>query len=122
MQVKFIHFIASGLGVTFVALGVIGIFLPILPSTPFFLLAAWLFFKSNKRAHDWLYRQPGIGTALTKWQTSGAIGRSSKFLAIGTMLISIGLIILQPVALMLKYLLIGIIVTVALFILTRPEK
>lgn len=80
-----------------VLLGIIGIFLPLLPTTPFVLFAAWCFLKSSDDAHKWIYRQPVLGNALKNWEKNRSISRSAKKLAIITILIS-GVLIWLSVA------------------------
>lgn len=51
----------------FVVLGLLGAFLPVLPTTPFMILALWGFSKSSRRFHQWLYHHRIFGPGLQKW-------------------------------------------------------
>lgn len=65
-------------GLTFVALGVIGAFLPVLPTTPFMILAAACFARSSTRLENWLLDHERFGPLLRDWRTRGAIPKRAK--------------------------------------------
>ncbi|PID44452.1 MAG: hypothetical protein CSB48_01860 [Proteobacteria bacterium] len=68
-----------------VVLGIAGIFLPILPTTPFLLLAAWCFAKSSARFHKWLTGHPQLGPFINSWQSGQGIPRRIRNRAIVVM-------------------------------------
>lgn len=74
-----------------VALGVIGIFLPVLPTTPFLLLAAACFMRSSKRFYLWLVNHPHLGPWIVDYLEGQGIPLKGKVYAIGLMWLSIGL-------------------------------
>ena len=67
------------------ALGVIGVVLPGLPTVPFILLSAYAAARGSRRLHRWLLGHPRFGPMIHDWQAHGAVARRSKVLAIGTM-------------------------------------
>lgn len=69
-------------GLLFVALGFIGAFLPILPTTPFLILAAACFARSSRRFESWLLDHSRFGPLLRDWRQRGAIPRKAKFAAL----------------------------------------
>ncbi len=75
---KVLWFIA---GCTCVALGTIGIILPLLPTVPFLLLAAVCFAKSSNKAHSWLINHKILGPPIQDWYSSGAIRKPAKIAA-----------------------------------------
>jgi uncharacterized protein len=76
------------LGLLAVALGVIGIFLPLLPTVPFMLLAAFLFARSNPEWEQRILRHRRFGPPVRAWRERGAIGRRGKVAALAALTVS----------------------------------
>lgn len=101
-------------------LGVVGVFLPLVPTVPFLLLAAWCFSRSSPRLHNWLLRHPVFGPSIRDWRDSGAISRRGKRMASISIAAVFGLsIVLQlpPLLLAVQALVLGLVL---IFIWTRP--
>ena len=77
-------------GAVSLVLGFIGIFLPLLPTTPFVLLAAACFARGSERFHDWLVSHPRFGPLVRDWQAHRSIPLRAKCLALSMMWISMG--------------------------------
>lgn len=75
------RYIWGSIGLIAVGLGFIGIFLPLLPTVPFLLLAAFCFARSSERLHNWMMEHPTLGPPIHDWQKNGAISRRAKKLA-----------------------------------------
>lgn len=67
-----------GLAYACVGLGLAGVVLPLVPTTPFLLLAAWAASRGSPRLHRWLYEHPYIGRVLLAWERERAVPRSAK--------------------------------------------
>jgi uncharacterized membrane protein YbaN (DUF454 family) len=83
------RFIYISIGVVAVALGVLGIALPLLPTTPFLLVAAWAFAKSSPRLEHWLVNHARFGPPIEAWRARGAIPTRVKIVALVTMCLSL---------------------------------
>ena len=66
-------------------LGILGVFLPGLPTTPFILVAAYAAARGSKRLHDRLLAHRTFGPMIRDWQATGAVSRRAKYWAIGMM-------------------------------------
>ena len=75
-------------GSLFLALGVIGIFLPVLPTTPFLLLAAALFFKGSPRIYNWLLEHKYLGPYIRSFREERAIPLRAKIISVALLWIT----------------------------------
>lgn len=109
-------------GLILTGLGAIGLFLPLLPTTPFLLLAAYCFSRSSERLHRWLLASPALGTLIEDWERHRAIRRRAKWVCTALLLAAIswpiadGRVRGAPLVAVL-----GTIVAVLAFVWTRPD-
>jgi uncharacterized protein len=87
---RLVRLLCVGAGVLALALGLIGIVVPVLPTTPFVLLAAACFARSSVRLHDAMLAHRVAGPIIHEWQTHRAMPRRVKRVAYGLMLLSFG--------------------------------
>jgi uncharacterized protein len=74
-------------GFILVGLATLGIFLPLLPTTPLLLLAAACFAKSSERCHRWLMEHPVFGGIIGNWHNKRCIPKKAKIAAIASILV-----------------------------------
>jgi uncharacterized membrane protein YbaN (DUF454 family) len=108
-------------GVVFVAVGAVGILMPLLPTTPFLLLAAYCFARSSPKLHDWLLNQPTFGPLISNWDRYGSIDRPTKRIAMIVILLTLGITLVIGVPWWALALQVVVLATATAFILTRPE-
>jgi uncharacterized protein len=108
-------------GIIFLVIGLIGIIVPLLPTTPFVLLAAFCFQKGSDRLHQWLISHPRFGPLIGDWRERGAIPRYAKrnaMIALAAVLLISWLVGVGTHILLIQ----GVVLAaVATFILTRPD-
>ncbi len=108
------------IGITSLVLGIIGAFLPVLPTTVFILIAAWAFAKSSTRLHQALLDHPRTGPAIRAWRYNQCIPVKGKIAAVISMMIS--WVIVWFTTTPLTSLVVAIVlIMVIIFILTRPS-
>jgi len=109
-------------GLTSVGLGFLGAFLPLLPTTPFMLLAVFCFARSSDRLHNWLINHPQFGGPIRDWNERGAIAPRVKVIAVASMLAVLTLSIVLGLAMHVIIIQLLVLGAVAIFIFTRPSR
>ncbi|MEW6703219.1 MAG: YbaN family protein [Pseudomonadota bacterium] len=104
------------------ALGVVGIALPVLPTVPFLLLSAWSAGKGWPQMEAWLLRHPRYGPPIRRWRERGAVPRSAKWLATAGMSLSALVVGLAAMAWWLKLLVGALLLGVGTWLWRRPEQ
>lgn len=110
------------LGLVSLAIGVIGIFLPLIPTVPLVLLAAICFARSSERLHRWLLSHKIFGPMIHDWQANGAIRPKAKTMATLSVAIVFGISVylsLPTHVLIIQAVTLG---CVLVFIWTRPNS
>ena len=111
------------LGVLMLALGIIGAFLPVMPTTIFLILAAWCFGRSSPRIEAWMLNHPRFGPTLRDWRQYGAVPRKAKIVACLGMASGYGLFFAGarpdplPAVVVAAF-----VVAAAIYVTTRPER
>jgi uncharacterized protein len=112
-----------GAGWLMVALATAGLFLPLLPTTPFLLVAAWCFDRSSPRVHAWLLRQPGLGPLLADWRAHGVVRLPTKWIATALLLVCAAVAVMKgDVPAWALGAMGGVIASVLVYLWTRPSR
>ena len=115
------RFVWAFLGLLCVALGVIGIVLPLVPTVPFMLLAAFFFARSSEKLHSWLISHPTFGPPVLDWQTRGAISSRIKRISTVSIIAVFGLSLAMGLGVMVLTIQGTTLCCVLLFIWSRPS-
>lgn len=110
-----------GAGHFFLAVGIIGVFLPILPTTPFVLLAAFCYERGSPRFHALLLENRHVGPYIRNWKDHRSIPLRAKVLAVTMITTSVGWIIYAAPLMIVKVSMTVIGMCVSAYILTRPS-
>ena len=113
--------VALVLAYFFLALAIVGVFIPGLPTVPFLLLTAWFAARGSKRLHSWLYAHPHLGKLLIDWEQHGAVSRTSKIIAVLMLIISYCIMFYRINNIWLLVGLACLFISVSAFLITRPE-
>ncbi len=105
----------------FLALAIVGVFLPLLPTVPFLLLAAWFAPRGSEQLHKWLYTHPYFGKTLTDWETQGAVSRRSKIISVFMLIASLFLIFYRLNNTWLLVSIAVVFIVIVAYLISRPE-
>jgi len=111
------------LGWLFFITGVIGAFLPVLPTTIFMILALWAFSKSSEKFHQWLYTHKVFGPPLQQWQQHKLIPVKAKIFAVTMISVSMTYLYFYPIVSLTVTVVTQIIMFgVIIYILRKPSR
>ena len=102
-------------------LGIVGIFLPGLPTTPFVLLAAYAAARGSDRLHAWMLGHRLYGPMIRDWQATGSVSRRAKQWAIGSMAVCAVIFFLTAPKWWMAAIGTGIMAVVGTWLWLRPE-
>ena len=120
-QSKKIFFFMAGC--SSLLLGLVGIFLPLLPTVPFILLSAFCFSKSSNKIHQWMLQHPYMGPLILSWRRDGIIPLKVKYWACTLIIISFSsTLILVKHHWLLRVTLITTAISLIIFICSRPHQ
>lgn len=103
-----------------IALGAAGLVLPLLPTTPFLLAAAWAAPKGSPRLDAWLHRHPRFGPMLRAWDEERAVPKRAKWLACGLMLLSWTIMLITTSSLWVPIVTGLMFIGIGTYVCTRP--
>lgn len=110
------------LGWVFVALGLVGVFLPILPTVPFLIAAAACFSRGSERAYEWLLNLPVYGPSIRQWRDERTIPIQSKIYATILIVVSLGISILFFVPVLIGKIVMGSIGLAVIIFIWRHKS
>ena len=119
---RWLQWLLRGLAVVSLALGFLGVFLPVLPTTPFILLAAWAAARSSPRMLAWLEQHRLFGKMLRDWREGGVVSRKAKWGATGAMSASAVFLLFTVSKLWAAGFAIACMATVLAWLWRRPES
>lgn len=109
-------------GFSCIGLGVLGAFLPVLPSTCFFIFAGYFFSQSSTRFENWLLNHKRFGPPVRAWRQSRAIPLTAKWMATFGMGLSLVIVYFGQAPLWVFWLSTALILPCAVYIWTRPHQ
>lgn len=109
------------LGWLAVVLAIVALILPLVPSTPFLILATVSFARSSPRIHDWLVEHPRLGPPIRDWREHGAIGRNVKLCTVAGFALAISFSVAAGMAPMIVIGQLAFAAAALAFVLTRPS-
>lgn len=108
-------------GTVSLAIAVVGIVVPILPTTPFLLIAAACYARASTRLYGWLLGQPTLGPIIDRWRTSRTLAPGVKARALVAVVVTFAISIAVVESFEIRLLLVGLAAALLLFLLRIPS-
>lgn len=110
-------------GTAALALGVIGVFLPVLPTTPFLLLAAACYARASTRLYEWLLGQPSLGPIIAEWRRSRSLppGVKTRALVMVAITFALSIAVVDSPALRIGLVITGVLLATFLYRLPTAQ-
>ncbi|CAN7738970.1 MULTISPECIES: YbaN family protein [unclassified Variovorax] len=109
------------LALVLVALGLLGVFLPVLPTVPFLLAAAWAGGRGWPALEHWLLDHPRYGESIRRWRQEGAVSRRAKWAASWMMFFSTAVLLVTNAPIVVKVAAPLLMAVIAIWLWKRPE-
>jgi uncharacterized membrane protein YbaN (DUF454 family) len=106
----------------FLAVGIVGLFLPFLPGTLFLIAAGACFTRSSPRFEAWLLDHPRFGPPVRQWRATGAIPRRAKIFACVSLAVSWLIVLFTVASSALKIACLAVFMAVAIYVVSRPGR
>jgi hypothetical protein len=110
------------IGIVFVGLAMFGVILPILPTTPFLLVAAACFAKSSPKMQGWLLTNKIFGPMINDWQKHRSIPKKAKYIALSSIVLSVAWSAYVLKSTWLTLLIVALVIGPFIFLWRLPES
>jgi uncharacterized membrane protein YbaN (DUF454 family) len=113
--------ILFSIGIFSLILAVIGVFLPVLPTTPFALLSVYCFERSSRKFHDYILSTPVLGESVINWNERRVISKKTKIIALSFISLSLFYVWMFNSLFSVKLLVTLLLLSVSIFILKQKS-
>ena len=117
-----VRFLLQAVAVVCVIFALVGIVIPVLPTVPFLLVAAWAASRSSPRLDAWLHDHPRFGHLLRDWRDGGVVPRRAKWLATAMMAVSAGFLVAMVRPAWVAAVAVTVLACVLAWLWRRPER
>jgi uncharacterized membrane protein YbaN (DUF454 family) len=106
----------------FLAVGIVGVFLPVLPGTLFLIMAAACFTRSSPRFEAWLLAHPRFGPSVRAWRATGSVPRRAKVFAALSLAVSWLILLATGATAVVTVTCFAVFLAIAVYVASRPEE
>jgi uncharacterized membrane protein YbaN (DUF454 family) len=104
----------------FLTVGIVGVFLPLVPGTLFLIMAAACFTRSSPRFEAWLLDHPRFGPPVLRWRATGAIPKRAKVFACASLVVSWLILVAADTSTFALAACLAVFLAVGLYVASRP--